>query len=243
MYLLCLEIDDRADLGKKFAGAAFQVCELARWIAERTEDGESMVLAASVAVGLSKRGGDEYVEWAKATVAKIKNPSVRQEGIALVERQMRRVKGEKLPGDLWVEATPEQVYTNMAIGIGIKMSDPNDPLTKLVRIGISDADPSRIFTTCKNIFISLGSMQTRERYLLQRLGLPAGPKVIHCEKHRYALMGNTLDEAYAIFRDQYCKNCPDREPRPDEWRYSHDWHEEEGQRLAALVREFRSDQK
>jgi hypothetical protein len=241
-YLVGLEVDNRSELAKSFARSAFQVCELAAWIAERSEDGESMVRAASAAVALSKAGGHEYIEWAKATVERIKNPVTRAEGIALVQRQMRRARGEKLPGDLWQESTPEQIYTNMAIGIGIKMSDQTDPLAKLVRIGIADDDPSRVLTTCKNIFVSLGPMNRRERYLFQRLGVPTGSKVIHCEKHRYALMGRTLDEAYADFQGTYCSRCPDQEARPKDWKYSHEWHDEEGKRLAGLVEEFRADQ-
>jgi hypothetical protein len=239
MYLLCLKVDNRPDLAEKLAASAFQVCQLAAWIAERSEDGTSMALAASAAVALSRGMVDEYIEWANATADKIKDPSSRAEGRALVERQMRRMKGEQLPGDLWGKATPEQVYTNMAIGIGIKMSNPNDPLAKLVRTGIADADPTRVLTTCRDIFVSLGPMQTSERYLFERLGVSPGPKVIHCERHRYGLMGKSLDEAFTAFQAKYCASCPDREARPSDWKYSHEWHDEEGKRLAELVYEFR----
>jgi Domain of unknown function (DUF4365) len=239
MYLLRLD-NDRADLAKKFAESAFQVCQLASWIAERSEDGESMALAASGAVGLSRTGRDRYINWAKATVEKIKKPSSRGEGAALIERQIRRVKGERLPGDLWGKATHEQIYTNMAIGIGIKMSDPNDPQAKLVRIGIADADPTRVLTTCRSIFVSPGPTTATERYLVERLGLVTGPKVIHCEKHRYGLMGKNLDEAYAAFQSKHCSTCPNREARPSDWKYSHQWHDREGKRLAELVHEFRA---
>ncbi len=240
IYLLCLKIDGRGDAAKNLAASAFQVCQLASWIAERSEDGESMALAASGAVALSRAGGDSYIGWAKAVAGKIRNPSDRADGIALIERQIRRSKGERLPGDLWGDATHEQIYTNMAIGIGIKMSDSNDPLAKLVRIGIADADPTRVLTTCRSIFVSPGPMTVNERYLLERLGLETGPKVIHCEKHRYGLQGRNLDEAYAAFQSKHCSTCPDREARPSDWKYSHEWHDREGIRLAELVHNFRT---
>jgi hypothetical protein len=81
-----------------------------------------------------------------------------------------------------------------------------------------------------------------ERYIVERLGAPAGPKVIHCEKHRYGLMGKSLDEAFAAFQVKYCATCPDLEARPKDWKYSHEWHNKEGKRLAELVDEFRASQ-
>ena len=120
---------------------------------------------------------------------------------------------------------------------------PNSQRTAhLVRIGIADDDPSRVLTTCRSIFVSLGPMDSQQTYLLQRLGVPTGPKVIHCERHRYGLMGTTLDEAYSAFQTKYCTNCPDREARDKDWRYSREWHDREGKRLAALVYEFRTNQ-
>jgi hypothetical protein len=238
MYLLSLDLDNREEMANKIAALAFQVCELAAWIAERENDGDTITLVASGAVLLSSGNRGKYAEWAKRIVTRIGDAPLRADAIAMVERQIRRRNGEKIPGDLWKEPTAEQIYTNMAIGMGIKMADRNDALAQLVRIGISDADPTRVFKTCKYIFVSLASMQANERYLLERLGAPVGPKVIHCEKYRYGLSGKSLDEAYGEFAEKHCSGCKGRELRPEEWKYSSEWHDKESQRLNDLIAEF-----
>jgi len=239
-HLVSLEFDSRQEVARVFARSAFEVCKLAAWIAEQDGDWESTALAASTAVPLS-RVDPGYADWAKEVASRIKDATVRADAIALVQRQVRRTGGEKISGDLYGAATDEQIYLNMAAGIGINVGDPEDPITKLVQIGIADADPSRVLKTCNSIFVSLGPMRAVEKYLLDRLGLTVGQKVIHCEKHRYALLGRTLDDAYSVFERQHCASCPDRIPRPDVWRYSHEWHQQEGSRLLPLIREFRKD--
>ena len=57
--------------------------------------------------------------------------------------------------------------------------------------------------------------------MLVRLGLErANPKIISCGLHPYALGGRDLDGINARFNERYCSSCPDREPRPDEWKFS-----------------------
>jgi hypothetical protein len=239
LHLISLRADSRDDVAKRVAATAFQVCELAAWIAERNNDAESMSVAASAAVPLSETD-PAYADWAKNLVLRIKDAAERADGVALVDRQIRRAGGEKIKGDLYGEATEEQVYLNMANAIGIDVTNQDDPMMKLVRAGIADSDPTRVLETCRHIFVSLGPVAMRERYLLERLGLPTGPKVIHCEKYRYALMGKTLDDAFSVFQAKHCANCPGKSPRPEGWKYSHDWYNEEGKRLTPLVREFRT---
>ena len=237
-YLVSLEVDGRHDLAKKFALSAFQIAKLAARIAERNGDDNMLKLAASSAIQLAESGGNECAVWAKEAVQRIEDETSRRDGFALLDRQVRRTKGEKMEGDIFGPATAEQIYTNMATGIGIDMSSPDDPVAKLVRVGIADSDPTRVFETCNSIFISLGPKSPAEEYLLQRLGLPVGQKIIHCEKHEYGLMGRTLDQTFAQFEVQYCRTCPDRQPRSADWKYSHEWHNDEGKRLMRLIQEF-----
>jgi hypothetical protein len=241
-YLVSLEGDGRRDLAKKFALSAFEISKLAAWVAERNGDDNNLKLAASSAVPLAESGGNECVIWAKDVVERIKDDASRQDGLALLDRKIRRCRGEKIEGDIFGRATPEQVYMNMAMGMGIDMPNRDDPTAKLVRVGIADSDPTRVLRTCKNIFLSLGPVTAREDYLFQRLGLPVGQKVIHCETYRYGIIGGTLDQTYSQFEAQYCSTCPDREPRLADWEYSHEWHNREGRRLMPLIHEFWSSQ-
>jgi len=53
-------------------------------------------------------------------------------------------------------------------------------------------------------------------------------------------MGKTLDDAYAGFEAKYCSTCQDRTARLENWKYSREWHYQEGLRLRRLISKFRS---
>ena len=62
----------------------------------------------------------------------------------------------------------------------------------------------------------------------------ASSKVVHCTLHNFHVEGKDLDTAYREFKRVHCDSCPDRKPRPEEWRYT----EAERKRIEALNREF-----
>jgi hypothetical protein len=231
--LISLEYDERHETARHYALSAFEISKLAAWIAERSADTEMFKLAALTAVPLARSGGEECITWAKETIERIRDNDSRNDGLERLDRQIRRCKGETVEGDIWGDATAEQIYTNMAMAIGIDMSNAADPIAQLVRIGIADDDPTRVFETCQHVFVSIGPLSPVERYLSQRLGAAVGPKLIECTKHNYALMDTTLDGAYDQFDKKHCSICPDRGPRPPGWKYSREWHNEEGVRIIA----------
>jgi hypothetical protein len=123
-------------------------------------------------------------------------------------------------------ATEQQIYENMAYGLGIDLTDAENPLSEIVRTAILDFDPTRVLQTCSHMFLTLGHTGPGLLHfiLAQQLRLPTlGAKVIHCCLHKYTRDGLTLDGTYGEFRSAYCDHCPDRSPRSPEWRYTHAW--------------------
>ena len=131
--------------------------------------------------------------------------------------------------------TEKQIYENMAVGAGINLDDPDDPIARLVRIGIGDLDPSRVLSHCEHFFLTLQPHPV----VFDMVKLPtAGKKVLHCTKHGYAVSDEALDEVYALFNENFCSGCPDRSPRAADWRWSEDWQQQENEKHAAFAREF-----
>jgi hypothetical protein len=152
---------------------------------------------------------------------------------------MKRLMGETLEDD--IETTTRQIVENMAISLGINMSDPNDQIAKLVEIGIKDADPGRVLKNCHHIFISLGPNPplSAKGILAHTLGLPSvGSKIIHCDLHKHFYVEATLDSAYAAFKERYCDRCADSAPRAPDWEYSDQWQQQENLRHVEFMEDF-----
>ena len=115
--LVSLEYDERNEMARQYALSAFQISKLAAWIAERNDDTEMFKLAALSAVPLARSGGEECIIWAKETIGRLRDDEIRNDGLARLGRQIRRSKGEKVEGDIWGDATAEQIYINMAMAI------------------------------------------------------------------------------------------------------------------------------
>ena len=224
-----------------YSKSALDICRLAASIAAATGDDDSLFSVVGASALLFIRIPDESLEFARETITKIRDAEVRASAEVLLERALRRAQGELLEGDR--PATAEQIYENMAAGLGINMGDPTDPLTRIVRRGITDLNPGRVLQICDKTFVSLsGRMITIvERRLASQLSLPTvGSKVIHCVLHGYAVEHKSLDNAQSLFKTRYCDKCPDRSPRASDWEWSDDWQEEENKRHREFMENFRN---
>jgi hypothetical protein len=115
----------------------------------------------------------------------------------------------------------------MAAAIGIDLSNADDQMAQMVRTAISDLNPSRALRDCEHVFVTVRPMGLVATWLR----LPTmGQKAIHCDLHRYSVVGGTLDGAYRSFKKSYCAVCPDASPRPPDWKYSPEWQEAENER-------------
>lgn len=228
---------DTAD-ATAFAKAALDICRLAASIASANDDDDSLIKAVSCSLMLVNILPEESKILASDIHGKIKGNEARIIASELQARLMARNAGRVFEGD--VPTSEEQIYENMATGIGINMGDPNDPVAKLVRRGIRDLNPGRALRGCDKTFISIsGKVTIYERHLVSQLHLPTiGPKYIHCLLHNYSVENRELDEALKRFETKYCDKCPDHTPRPSEWVWSGEWQEEENQKQATFMEKF-----
>ena len=137
----------------------------------------------------------------------------------LIERVKRRWKGEAVAGDyqgdpIW------QITQNIATGLGIDISNENSPLVRGLRIAARDDSPERILANCEHLLVSLGATGPVAQGIRGTFNITtAGSKVVHCTLHNFHVEGREQDTAYAEFKRTYCDSCPDKKPRPDDWRY------------------------
>lgn len=239
VFHLRLRLEKLTTAADYFSASGLQVIKLVAWICEETNDESQLPGAVSAAVLLSEDASGESVKWAQQAIAGIKDQEVKQTAQFLFDRAIRRRSGEEFEGD--IETTTRQIVENMAISLGINISDPNDPTAKLIQTGIEDADPGRVLKNCEHIFVSLGPNPplSRTAVLARTLGLPSiGPKLLHCDLHNYCELGATLDSAYEKFKRRYCDGCSDSAPRLPDWKYSDEWQDQENLRHVMFMDDF-----
>jgi hypothetical protein len=221
-----LDLEGLPEAASAIRNSVFSVCQLAASIAAQFGLDNERARAAVNAAMLSRERGAECVLWAQNEVAAIANGPIREWAQGLITDQPATL-GDTSQGDEDVSiATEQQIYENMAYGLGVNLTDAENPLSEIVRTAILDFDPTRVLQTCSNMFLTLGRTGPGLLHfiLAQQLRLPTlGAKVIHCSLHKYTRDGLTLDGTYGEFRSAYCDHCPDRSPRSPEWRYTHAW--------------------
>lgn len=239
VFILRLKLEGLIVPAERYSASALQICKLAVWLANESSAEEHLPLAVSMALMITEAKSNEVLDWARDTVRGIKNDYIKQTGEFLLDRHVRRLRGETFEND--IETTDRQIVENMAMAIGIDLSSPDDPGAKWVELGIKDADPGRVLKNCEHIFLTLGARPplAPTTILANVLGLPTiGSKILHCDLHRYHVTGLGLDSVYANFKKRFCDGCRDCAPRPPDWKYSDEWQARENLRHLKFMEEF-----
>ena len=240
-FVLRLRWEGLAAEAKQYTESAMQICKLSVWIAERQGDDDvlSRAVVSSMLLTDKYEENADIIKFANETLAKIKDRRQLQITKEIFDRAVRRMGGERVEGDAPTDVL-KQIVENRATGLGIDMANPNDPIAKLVRLGIKDANPERALRHCEHSLISIRGTSSPVVYgLSQTLQMPSiMGKRIHCDLHDYVAGDDTLDGAFEKFKQRYCDSCPDVVPRAIEWKYSDEWQERENLRHAGFMAKF-----
>jgi hypothetical protein len=217
-YIVTAGSEKNLEAQNAFAQSALQVCKVAAWICEETGDGEGVILVILSALMTTHSTDSDAYRWASSVADRVSDPEIKTDAFNVIDRAVKRWKGEAQDGD-YQGNTIWQVIQNIASGLGIDLSDENDPLVRGLRIAAKDNSSERVLATCEHILGSLGATGPIARRITRLFNIStAGCKVIHCTLHNYHVEGKELDSAYAEFKRRHCDSCPDRRPRPEEWR-------------------------
>jgi len=228
-----LKYEKYDDLADGFSNSALQICKLARAIAVEDRDDEGLSTVATKALMTKRAPTGEAVDFALSIIEEIHDEEAKQKTRDFVDRVIRSYRGEKLEGP--IKTTYRQVYENMATALGVNLTEPTDPISELVQIGLADLDPSRVLINCEHIFITFGA----HGLVAELLDMPtAGHKILHCDLHRFAIQGLSLDSVYETFKRRYCDGCSDCLPRAPEWKYSDEWQQEENEKHLEYMKRF-----
>jgi len=221
-YIITLHFDGDVAAERGFTQSALQVSKLAAWISAETGDLEGVALALLSSLVTVQSTDSATYKWAIQTAHGIGNPELREDTLNRIARAEKRWRGEPVDGDhrgdtLW------QVTQNIATSLGLDITNENDPLVQGLRIAVRDNSPERVLATCEHIFISLGATGPTARRIRRLFNVAtAGSKVVHCTLHDYHVEGKDQDSAFAEFKRAYCDSCPDKQPRPEGWKYTGD---------------------
>jgi hypothetical protein len=228
-----LEFEGVTEAAASMRGSVLEVCKLAAAIAAQFhQDGERAQAVVSAAL-LSRDRTAACVLWAQEEAARIPGAKQREWALARIAEQPATLGSEAETDEPIPIAMEQQIYENMASGLGIDLADQDNPLSDLVRMGIADFDPTRVLHNCSHLFVTLGRQSPGFLFAIiaQQLQLPTmGGKVLYCSLHKYVREGLSLDETYERFRQDYCDKCPDRSPHKPGWQYTHAWQLEQNER-------------
>lgn len=240
-FILRLRYEGQADDASRYRDSAMRICALAVWIAERNQDDGALFCATTTVMRLAEKRKEnvEIVRVARETLSKIKDPQYFQVADEILGRAIRRMTGEGVEDDHPHDLLKE-IVENRATGLGIDMTDTDDPMVRLVRLGIKDVNPERVLRHCEHTLVSVrGTRSPVVLGLSQALQLPSIlGKRIHCKLHDYSVEGRTLDDVCEKFKEKHCNSCADVSPRPANWKYSDEWQEQENQRAQEFMARF-----
>jgi hypothetical protein len=208
------------DQGVQFQSSMHQICKLIAWIGEESGDQEQIALAIGVSLLSARSTESEAFKWATMTLDRITDSSVKAKATTLIERQMMRWKGQRPEGDYNPEPS-QQILENAAAAIGLDISDKGSALFRGIQIAARDNSPERVLRSCEHIVTSLGATGLIARQIAALLGTQmAGSKVFHCSLHDYHHEARDFDSGLIEFKAKYCNSCPDRAPRPNDWKFN-----------------------
>ena len=220
------------------SSTALQVCKLMARIAEESGDQEAIALAISAAMMTVRSPDTEAFKWCTIELDRIGDAEAKQQAVWLMERHFKRWKGEPVEGDYNPDPI-QQIVENAAASLGIDPADEKNPIMQGLRIAARDDKPTRVLKTCEHIVASRGAAGPIARQIEMLFGLQtAGSKVLHCAVHNYHLEGRDLDSAFAEFKAQHCDSCPDRKPRPENWRYTEGFRRQHEAANRQIVEDF-----
>ena len=225
-YLTTLHFEGNKEAQERFEASALQLCKVAQWIAEETGDDEAKILAVMSALGVARSEASAAYQWAEQVVQGLAHVTLREEALDRMERVAKRWRGERVERDYQGEPV-WQIIQNISSSLGIDLSAEGDPLVQSLRIAAKDNNPERVLSTCGHVMVSVGAVGPNAQLVWRLFNLgTAASKVVHCTLHDYHREARELDDAFSEFKREYCDSCPDKEPRPDGWRYTDDVRQE-----------------
>ena len=179
----------------------------------------------------------ETYDWARTTLNTIPDEGRRKVWLECLENQSQTFDPSKRIQEIQEPDVPieeeYQIYIQMAQAMGINLDDPNDQIAQIIRIGLRDFNPERVLKNCRHLFVYVGHYGIPA----QMLGLnTAGSKYLRCLKKDIAICGLSLDGIWETMSQQNCSKCENREPWPEDWKWTRSWQTKEGEK--DIHREF-----
>ena len=222
----------------QFRSSMLQICKLIAWIGEESGDQEYIAMAIGASILSARSTESELFKWAIMALDRITDSNAKAGATKLIERHMMRWKGQQPEGDYNPEPY-QQILENAAAAIGLDISDKSGALFRGIQIAAKDNSPERVLRTCVHIVTSLGATGPLAQQIAALLGTQmAGSKVVHCSLHEYHREARDFDSALVEFKAKYCDSCPDRAPRPSDWKFDKAIRHELQEKHEDFIRKF-----
>jgi Domain of unknown function (DUF4365) len=152
LFFIHLRRSNYPETLKAYIESAVKLCRLAADAAQWNRDDRSLSIVTTAAILLSDASPEDSQVLVSEILAKISDPDVKKCTEEVIDRNVRRMRGEDLPGD--IPTTAKQAIQNMATALGIDLLNHSSPESALVHLGIKDMDPGRALAHCQRAFVS-----------------------------------------------------------------------------------------
>ncbi len=198
-------------------------------VLKKWDDTAQLVYAAFALNSLkNQKQYQETYDWAIKTLNGIPNELRRKERIKCLDQLSQTFDPQKNNFKVEEPDVPieeeYQIYIQMAQAMGINLDDPNDRIAQIVKIGLQDLNPERVLKNCKHLFVYIGHYGIPAEMLKLHT---AGSKYLRCLKKDVAIEGLSLDGIYDLMKHKYCSECKDKDPWPDDWKWTRSWQNKE----------------
>ena len=170
--------------------------------------------AMNLAKEIDHKGYQQEVEHVREYIKKMRTiPFLLKQGMRKSSEDMVSITDEQ-----------EEEMIKHLLRIGGFYED--DRLAELAEIGLKDRNPERILRYCEYLYTEILIYGP----IWDMVALPStGTKILYCEKKEEAIIGRELDQILDRMKKENCINCKFRSPRPNEWKWTHEWQREREQ--------------
>jgi hypothetical protein len=173
----------------------------------------------------------EIYSWALKVLTGIPDGSRRKMWLDWLEEKSQTFDPSKNKIEIQEPEVPSdeeyQIVIQMAKAMGIDIDNPNDKIAQVVKIGLQDLNPERVLKNCKHLFVYVGHYGIPAEMLKL---YTAGSKYLRCLKKDVAFGGLSLDGIYGLMSKKCCLDCKDKEPWPDNWKWTRSWQNGESEK-------------
>lgn len=116
------------------------------------------------------------------------------------------------------------IYRANLEAMGVNLDDPQNETDRAIKEAFEAINPERVLKNCIHLYVYQASVSPLGHWVkLNTLGM----KGLCCILHKYRTENVFLDNVWNFFDWEFCSKCKDKQPHPNDWKWSRKWQQEQ----------------